>query len=372
MKYTKYKSDKHVCTVSGSNKYKFPFKTFSHAGLSKVDNKNSFLYQCNKCSLIFRKNNNLKKKLNKLFFSNQYTSKRFSSHISSNTIGKENSSHYNAIAEIISKRINFIPKKILDIGCYDGRLLNAISKKYNKTEFYGYDLSPSIKKMFKKNCNFNFIDNLDKLNQKFDLITCVNTLQYVPNNQHLIDNIKKLLDKNGKLFFLHIFLDNNPYIINHGDQYTYFTKNNFFNFLRLNGFDGKIITNSKQFPRNLIGIFNQSHKKFKLLKSKKISFFINFLKKAQNKLYNKNLRQINIFGSTINAKFVFEIMKSKTKKITFVDENPFKTNKKLFHKKIIHPKMLKNNSLLVIPYSHTSNQIISKLKKKYKLKYLKL
>ena len=45
-------------------------------------------------------------------------------------------------------------------------------------------------------------------------------------------------------------------------------------------------------------------------------------------------------------------MKSKTKKITFVDENPFKINNKLFGTKIIHPKMLKNNSLVVIPYSY--------------------
>ena len=65
-------------------------------------------------------------------------------------------------------------------------------------------------------------------------------------------------------------------------------------------------------------------------------------------------------------------MKSKTKKIVFVDENPFKTNNKLFGKKIIHPKKLKNNSLVIIPYGLTSNQIVSKLKKKYKFKYLKL
>ena len=101
MKYTKYKSDKHDCTISGSTKYKFPFNTFSHVGLNKIHNKNRFLYQCNRCSLILRENNNLKKKFNKLFFSNQYTSKRIYSHIPSKKIGKENLSHYNAIAEII-------------------------------------------------------------------------------------------------------------------------------------------------------------------------------------------------------------------------------------------------------------------------------
>lgn len=365
-------SSKHSCSSFESIKYKFPYKTFNHTKLEKVQNPNNNLYQCKKCSLIFRNDKDLKYKLDKLFFTSKYTSTRFSKHIDSKSISGKNISHYEGIAKIIKKKFKKQPKKILEIGCYDGSLINVLSKKYKNTEFYGYDVSLSIKKLFKKNCKFKFIDNLDKLNEKFDLIICVNTFQYVPDNQKLIKNMKKIIETNGKIFFLSNFLDNNPYLINYGDQYSYFTKKNILNFFRLNGFDGNVISKIKEFPRNLIGIFKLSKKKTRLLKTKKISFFLNYLMNVEKSLSKISSREVNIFGSTINAKFIFEILNKKIDKINFVDENPMKVNKKLFGAKIIHPSKLKEKSLLIMPYGPTNNQIISKLNKKYEFKYLKL
>ncbi len=362
----------HICKISDSTKYKFPYETFGHAGFNKIHNRNNFLYQCKNSFLIYRKDVTLKKKLDKLFFSNKYTSSRFSSHVDSKNIGKKNISHYVSIAEIIKKYINSKSQKVLEVGCYDGKLLNELSKKFKKSEFYGYDVSTSIKKLFKKNCKFNFVDNLDSLQKKFDLIICVNTFQYVPNFSDLTKNMKRLLSSKGKIFFLNTFLDKYPFMINYGDQYNYITENSFKNFLRFHKLDGKIITNSVEFPRNLIGVFEHSNKKYKFLKSKKVSFYLKYLEKIENKLNKITSDEVNIFGSTINAKFLFEKLKQRIKKITFVDENPHKINKKFFGKKIIHPSKLKNNSLVLMPYGPTNKQIINKLNKRYKLRYLEL
>jgi len=362
----------HICKISDSTKYKFPYETFSHAGFNKIQNKNNLLYQCNKCFLIYRKDSSLKAKLDKLFFTNKYTVSRFSSHAVANKIAKKSGSHYESIAEIIKKFIKPEPQKILEVGCYDGKLLNELSKKFKKSQFYGYDVSTSIKKLFKKNCKFNFVDNLDPLHEKFDLIVCVNTFQYAPNFSDLTKNIKRLLSSKGKIFFLNTFLDKNPFMINCGDQYSYITENNFKNFLRSHNLDGKIITNSIEFPRNLIGVFGHTTKNFKFLRSKKVSFYLEYLNKVENKLNKITSDEVNIFGSTINAKFLFEKLKQRIKKIIFIDENLHKINKKFFGKKIIHPSKLKNNSLVLMPYGPTNYQIINRLSKRYKLRYLEL
>ena len=366
------KENNLLCKISNSKKYKFPFPTYMHAGLNKIHKKNNVLYQCKKSFVIFRNNKDQQIKLNKIFFSNKYTNLRSSNHIYSKNIGKKKISHYKIIADIIQNSIKFKPAKILEIGCYDGNLLLELSKRYKKSSFYGYDVSSSIEKLFKNKSKFNFTKNLNNLTQKFDLIICVNTFQYVPNPINLLKKIKKLISKNGRIFFLNIFLDKNPYSINYGDQYLYFTKNNFKNYLRMNGFDGKIITNNISFPRNLIGIFKSTNKKFKVLKSKKISFYIDYLKKIENKIKSINQDDVNIFGSTINAKFIFEILKKKNKNIKFIDEYPYKVNKRFLGKKIIHPSKLKKNSLILMPYGPTNDQIISKLDKKYRFKFLKL
>lgn len=361
-----------LCKISNSKKYKFPFQTYTHAGLNKIHKKNNLLYQCNKSFIIFRNKKNQQKRLNKIFFTNKYTNSRLPKHIDSANVGKNKISHYKTIADIIQNLIKFEPTKILEIGCYDGSLLLELSKIYKKSSFYGYDISSSIEKLFKNKCKFNFTKSLDNLTQKFDLIICVNTFQYVPNSINLLKKLKKLISKNGRIFFLSIFLDKHPYSINYGDQYLYITKNNFKNYLRMNGFNGKIITNNISFPRNFVGIFKTTNKKFKVLKSKKISFYVDYLKKIENKIKSIKQDNINIFGSTINAKFIWEILKKKNKDIKFIDENPYKVNKRFLGKKIIHPSKLKKNSLILMPYGPTNNQIISKLNKKYMFKFLKL
>ena len=358
--------------TSNSIKYKFPYKTYDHASYKIIENKNNSLYQCKKTFLIFKRNQKLKKKLDNFYLTKQYASSRFSSHIDSKIIGKKNKSHYSSIAEIIKKYVKKSPKKILDIGCYDGKLLIELSKKYKKSELSGYDVSEKIKKAFRQNCKFNFVDNLIKLKTKFDLIICVNTFQYVPNLNFLIDNMKRLLSHKGKIFFMNTCLDTFPLSINYGDQYIHIQKNSFKNYLRLNKLDGPIFTSNPLFPRNLIGVLSHSKIKYKTLIPKKVSYYLEYLRKIELKLKNIRTNEINIFGSTINAKFVFEILKKKFDKINFVDENPHKINKRFCGKKIISPLKLKSRSLLIMPYGPTNIKIINKLNNRYNFKYLKL
>ena len=98
----------HSCIVPDSYKYKFPYDFVDHVTFNKFNYQEKNIYQCKKCSLIFLKRKNF--------------------HIDSKTIGRQNIPTYKSLAEILKKNINFSAFKILDVGCYDGKLLKELSK----------------------------------------------------------------------------------------------------------------------------------------------------------------------------------------------------------------------------------------------------
>ena len=108
------------------------------------------------------------------------------------------------------KKINIRPKKVLEIGCSNGRSLNNyknyLKRKKIKCECYGIDLSKkAIKDGRKKYNNLKFFNysslQLEKFNFKFDLIICGFFL-YLLDRQYIFeqfDKITKLLNDNGFL-----------------------------------------------------------------------------------------------------------------------------------------------------------------------------
>ena len=375
---------KHPCIISNSTicqsyKYRFPYDLIYHTNFKKMNFQAKNLYQCKKCSIIYLRSGNLKKELDNLYFRKKYASLRKNYNIKYKNIGGQKFSKYKDLAEIIKKKTDSSTTKILDIGCYDGSLLKELSKKIKNCQFHGCDIGPNTKKLFIKNCKFKFWDNLTLIKEKFDLITCVNTLQYVPNPKIFIKNIKNLLEKNGKIFFLTLNLSTNPYSITYGDQYYHFTENNLGNLLIGNDLSGKIISNNKSFPRNLISIVKKikKKKKYRFLKSEKIFYLFQYLKNAENKMAKlkqiENNKNIYIFGSTANSVFVFKSLKKQKIKIdNFIDENPKKINTLFYGKKIISLPRAKKNSILILPYGKTNKNIYLKLKKKYNFNFFRV
>ncbi|HYU64819.1 MAG TPA: class I SAM-dependent methyltransferase [Candidatus Paceibacterota bacterium] len=90
---------------------------------------------------------------------------------------------------------------ILDVGCGSGRLLASLSRYNNFSTLTGVDISPSAINLASQSCpagRFEIVDiEKEKLNEKFDLITCIATLDILENDVAALENISAMLKSGG-------------------------------------------------------------------------------------------------------------------------------------------------------------------------------
>jgi len=98
--------------------------------------------------------------------------------------------------------------RILDAGCGEGQLLERMEKVFDKdnVEFYGVDITKIALEDAEKRTNHSEISlqNLKKMNFKdnfFDVITCTEVIEHIPDYEKLLEEIRRVLIKNG-LFVL--------------------------------------------------------------------------------------------------------------------------------------------------------------------------
>jgi tRNA G46 methylase TrmB len=84
------------------------------------------------------------------------------------------------------------PNKILELGCYNGILLNYLAEKYTSQNFTGLDVEKNIirfakEKFNQKNLNFLPLEykRLSELNDKFDLIFTLFGIENIPGDIRL-------------------------------------------------------------------------------------------------------------------------------------------------------------------------------------------
>lgn len=121
---------------------------------------------------------------------------------------RNNSSEQQDSAAELIKTIPFEKdQSVLDIGCGDGKITNAIAEMVSSGHVLGLDVSPfmidSAKKTFHKN-NLSFITlnavDIDYV-QEFDVVTSFSTLQWVSDQKTVLAGVMKALRPGGKIFF---------------------------------------------------------------------------------------------------------------------------------------------------------------------------
>ena len=347
---------------------------FDHISFNKISNFCTYT-QCNYCQIISVQQNKEIKKNIKYFTSKIYSNSKQTSQ--KKNINKKKKYLYRSQhqANYISKNIKKNKVNILDIGCFDGKLLGYLSLICKKSFFYGHDINLFLKKSFPNKKNFFFIKEINDIKCKFDCIIFSHSIMYIKNLAQTLLTCKKLLKRDGKIFIQIPDIKKNIFYSLMGDQYYNFTENSLINIFKLFGFKIKKI-DKKHFPREIVLVLkkdiNINNKNTKLIKKDSIFqknlISLNKLKHKLEKKFNKN--QYLVLGTTVNAAFVDEII---SKNINhFVDENLTLDKNYFREKKIYHPRKIYNYQNVILPFINKGNRILSRFKKMYKGNYIKI
>ena len=278
-------------------------------------------------------------------------------------------------AKILKERFikSKIKPRILDIGCFDGRMLLELDSRTNFADLWGFDINPHVENIFPHKDNFHFVkDNLQDLEVgSFDMITLSHSIMYIPSFNELIDSISYLL-KNDGIFFIQIpDILKNPYGTLMGDQHFIFTEKSLRNILSKFGFRSNVIINN-YFPSELLiaAQFNEVSDLSRFEKDNTFKKNINKLNIVKKNLENLDDREYTVLGTTVNAAFVDEIIGNKIK--YFVDEDRSKVGNIFRGKKIIDPRDLKAKYQTLLPFGNMSENIHERFIKKYKGNFLKV
>lgn len=251
---------------------------------------------------------------------------------------------------------------VLDVGCFDGRLLKELDKKLKGSELWGYDINKHVKSEFPKSKNFFFVENgLESLSKSFDLITFSHSIMYFENLRSLLEKVSVLLSDRGFLFIQIPNLIKSPLSILLGDQFYTFTRDSTSELLNNFGFS-EVFYDQNLFAREIIMVFQKSKHKIKFTKKTNhcLSSFIKKVRQFSESISLIREEESTVLGSTLNAAFVDEIIRKKL--LYFIDENPKVMNSLFRGKNVIHPKDEIQSIQTILPYGEQNNTILERIK----------
>jgi len=270
-------------------------------------------------------------------------------------------------ARILSEQIlNNENLRILDIGCFDGRLLVELDRIITNADLWGFDINPHLGSFFPEKDNFHFLStDLEDLEGPIDLIILSHSILYIPDLNVLMASISRLLKDDGTLFIQIPDIYTNPFYSLMGDQSFIFTETSLQNVLNNFGYRSEIVKND-YFPREVL-ITAQRDESVDLSSYKENNLFednIEIINCVKEKLENINDQNLTVLGTTVNAAFVDEIIGRRIH--FFVDENLSKPDKKFRGKNIAHPNDLNDTSHTILPYGKSGIKIQERFENLYK------
>lgn len=133
------------------------------------------------------------------FMELNFTGEQFIPGKTSSRIADDHLSRYDFALQFVKN------KKVLDIACGTGYGSHMLLEKGGAEEVDGIDISPDVIQYANDNYKVNginfFADDLEnnKINKKYDIITCFETIEHIKNHKKAINNLFGLLNDGGTL-----------------------------------------------------------------------------------------------------------------------------------------------------------------------------
>lgn len=360
-----------ACNHRNTNSYQLRFKGFSHIDFSPISNIGKWsnvLTSCSFCGVIYRNFEEFQVR----YLSQLFQSKRYFEHDESHVVYKDQvpCSAHEAQAEILASILPNLSsfKAILDIGCFDGKLLSAIAKKSDTTRFVGFDV---IKHPgFPLRSNFDFLlEDRSKIRGPFDLVILSQSLIYLDDLNYFLRELKGLLSDSGKAFIHVPDTCVRPSSICLADQVFHFTEGSLKNILSINGFSGQRIRHNL-FGRDLMFLVSPDRNALGYICSDLKLYNQNIFDELENlalKIESVPNESVSVFGTTIEAAFTYSLLGDKVN--SFVDESPEKVGTLFNGLPVFHPSSIKPDCLCIVPMGNKAHSMVERLSETYQSKF---
>ncbi|MCM8781905.1 MAG: class I SAM-dependent methyltransferase [Candidatus Omnitrophica bacterium] len=230
------------CPLCGSKKNEIKF-IVSDAFINLTGE----IVKCKECSFVYS-GSQLSNEAYQIYYNHKYKYSNYSFYSVFSEIRKN---HYIRVLNRINSKIDFNEKRLLDLGCGNGILLE-IAKSLG-FEVVGVDLSEEAIKMCKSDidkiycCDLNHIDTLNL--GKFDVITLFDVLDHVKNPNRIVELVYAHLKIGGlcyievnniNSFYAKLMRHHNPHLQPYEHQ-SYFSVKTLKKLLEEKGFSDVIV-----------------------------------------------------------------------------------------------------------------------------------
>jgi SAM-dependent methyltransferase len=272
-------------------------------------------------------------------------------------------------ARILAPFLRASDLSVLDIGCFDGRLLSEIEKVCHASDLCGFDVGE--RPQFPSGEKFRFASGgMEKIHGRFDLIIMSHSIQYIRDIPLLFERIRGLLKPAGQLFIQVPDFSTKPTSLLLGDLYYHYTPAILGNILHSMGFELRILDND-YFPRDTLAIAfpENAERDVAFIPDKHLSSCLSRLAEMTERLDQLAASGVmGVLGTTIDAAFADHCLGAQA--LFFVDENPKKVGTAFHGKPVIHPQSIKEKDVVVIPMGATGEAIRERLSTLYKGVYV--
>jgi SAM-dependent methyltransferase len=375
IKPERYMADDHIsniCPLCLSTEVEInilPYPLFRHMDFSPFHPGPNKIGQCRVCQSVFRVIDDDEQ----MAIDAIYTGEEYLRHEEPHTIVIEGYDAPQPISFFQAKLLApFLAGKepsVLDIGCFDGRLLFEIGKVCDARDLCGFDVSERPR--FPRDSKFRFVcGHMGSISGQFDIILMSHSIQYIRNIHELFQRIRSLLKPGGQLFVQVPDYSVKPCSLLLGDLYYHYDQTIMKNMFRHMGFN-TIFLDNPYFPRDILVVASPGTKEMAAGYSEEFHLKTGLARIAE---MAERLDQLTTFdalgvlGTTSEAAFISYYLGVRVS--FFVDENPKKVGTDFQGKPVIHPKSVLEKDIIVIPMGKVGEGIRERLSKKYSGKYI--
>ncbi|MEI6572491.1 MAG: class I SAM-dependent methyltransferase [Alphaproteobacteria bacterium] len=271
--------------------------------------------------------------------------------------------------------------RLIDIGCGDGPTLSCFSKYFPSWDLYGLEISNRNFDKLSKISNFkNLFLEFPANGINFNIVTMIHTLEHISNPFEFLNNSVNLLDQHGLLLIQVPNILRSPFDIIIADHLNHFTPKQLAKLVGDSGCEILYIS-TDICPKEITIIARKKTVDSSILKNMNIngSFveeydivanieWLNKIISQTKEITNRHNCELGIFGTTIGAAWMVNVLNNQVK--FFIDEDENKIGKKLFGIPIKHPSEIKKGEAIYLPMKpSTAKAITSRLFSNDKIEY---